>query len=464
MKMRQLPPFLLGMFCAVLLSAAPVTFEVTVRNPTDAELSLDLRKTTDAEYPTTYRMPLRDGVATFELDVPFAQIMRLRYAGQEIPFHVAPTDKPRFSFDGNDPLGTVKFAMAKNNAVVGYFQKFVPKLTQQIRAGHLTAELAAERYDAALTGDYETYEKSVSSAASAATKYLNGQRNALPQSVYVYLAEDLRNRAAAEKLAYLAANPYAPDADRVQRRLGSSVNGFGNLDHPTYRNYLRTYAIYSVQPAANESDLSAAQRMYDQAGATLDGAAEAYLRAEILLNYFYTSGDATLAERNFPAFAEAHRQSPQIRRVIDGYEGQLNTLDPSGAPDIEMLRADNQFVEKLSDYRGKVVYISFWASWCKPCIANFKKSEQLRRDLQDMGVELLNISIDSNEAAFRRGLDMITPVGTNTLALQLNQTKLDYNLVTIPAYFIIDRQGQFAYLSGGADRNIREEFRKIVNQ
>ena len=462
--MKPLLPFLVGLLYAVLLGAAPVTFEVTVRNPAAAELSIDLRKTAAAEHPTTYRMPLRDGVATFELDVPFAQIVRLRYANQEIPFHVAPTDAPRLNFDGADPLATVRFAMAKNNAVVGYFREFVPDRTQQIRAGHLTAELAADRYAAALTGDYEAYEKTVSAAASAATKYLNGQRNALPQSVYVYLAEDLRNRAAAEKLAYLAANPYAPDADRVKRRLGTSANGYGNLNHPSYRNYLRTYAIYSVQPAANKSELSAAQRMYDNTGAALDGAAEAYLRAEILLHYFYTSGDVTLAERNFPAFAEVHRQRPEVKRVIDGYEGQLNTLDPAGAPDIEMLRADNQLVEKLSDYRGRVVYISFWASWCKPCVANFKKSESLRRDLQEMGVELLNISIDSDEAAFRRGLDLITPVGTNTLALQLNQTKLDYNLVTIPAYFIIDREGQFAYLSGGANRNLREEFRKLVER
>ena len=153
-----------------------------------------------------------------------------------------------------------------------------------------------------------------------------------------------------------------------------------------------------------------------------------------------------------------------MRRVIEGYEGQLNTYDPSGAPNIEMLRADNKFVENLSDYRGQVVYISFWASWCKPCIANFKKSEQLRNDLQAMGVVLLNVSIDEDEAAFQRGLDMITPVGVNTLALQLNQTKLDYNLVTIPAYFIIDRAGQFAYLSEGGSRNIREEFRKLVNR
>ena len=462
--MRRLQLLLLGvLFCAPLF-AANVLFEVSVRNATDAELSVEILKDKSDDYPVTYRMPLRDGKATFELDVPFAQIVRLRYNNQLIPMHVGAKDRPNLSFDANDPLGTVNFTNAKNNTVVGYYREFVPKLVQQVQAGHLTAELGSELYDLAQTADYPTYEAAVNKATSAATSYLNARRGSLSQSLYQYLAEDLRNRAAANKLGYLLANPYSTDPAAVVRRLGKSVNGYGDLSHPAYRNYLKTYALYSLQPEGNLSDARAAQNMYENVSEALRGKAQAYLLAEILLNYFYTSGDVSLAERNFPDFVETHRQSPQVRRVIEGYEGQLNTYDPSGAPNIEMLRADNKFVENLSDYRGQVVYISFWASWCKPCIANFKKSEQLRNDLQAMGVVLLNVSIDEDEAAFQRGLDMITPVGVNTLALQLNQTKLDYNLVTIPAYFIIDRAGQFAYLSEGGSRNIREEFRKLVNR
>jgi peroxiredoxin len=117
----------------------------------------------------------------------------------------------------------------------------------------------------------------------------------------------------------------------------------------------------------------------------------------------------------------------------------------------------------LRDFKGKVVYISFWASWCSPCINGFKKYADLRQKLSDIGVVLLNVSIDKTETAWHQGLTTIPSLGIQTFAKQSKaQLMQEYELGSIPAYYIVNKKGNFAYLSSKPDRDIVEEFRKIV--
>ena len=454
---------------STLLLAEPVMITVQIDGPTDRQFGVEFRKDPADEYPTSYRIDLREGDrAQFELDLPYDQIVRILYAGETIPLHIARGDRPELRFSGSDPRGSVSFSgpnRAKNEAVLEYFNRFVPTDLHQNRVGYVYSETARSRYDQAQTQSAGDYKKTVAKTASEATHFLNGRRAVLPNALYMYLAEDMRFRTAADKFAYFLMHSYPSESEtqRAMKLHGSSANTFGDMTHPSYRNYLRTYAQYLSLPQATYNEGGAADRMMQRIPGNLSGEAGAFAQAEVLLGYFRTTGSTELADKFFMDYVEKNRQSAQVRRVIDGYEGNLNTMSPDGAPNIEMMRADNQVVN-LSDYQGRVVYISFWASWCKPCIANFKKSADLRQDLQDMGVVLLNVSIDSDEPAFRRGLKLITPVGINALALDQNQTKRDYNLATIPAYYIIGKNGQFTYLSDGADRDIREEFRKLTQR
>ncbi len=135
---------------------------------------------------------------------------------------------------------------------------------------------------------------------------------------------------------------------------------------------------------------------------------------------------------------------------------------PKLAPDFAMTMEDGS-TKMLSDFRGEVIYISFWASWCGPCISNFKKYEAMRSQLSDIGITLLNVSIDETSEAWTTSMDKQQLSGVNALSTK-GDLYPDYQISSIPLYEIIGKNGYFKYLSDDMDRDIIEEFRSFLKE
>jgi len=130
--------------------------------------------------------------------------------------------------------------------------------------------------------------------------------------------------------------------------------------------------------------------------------------------------------------------------------GALDGRDPvvgSPAPDFALRNADGEVV-KLSDLRGKVVFVNFWATWCRPCKEELPDIEKLYEEKRDQGLEVVavNYQDDPDDArAFFDEFDLDVP-----MLLDRNGSVYDqYLLQGLPDSFFIDRAGNLAALHYG---------------
>lgn len=120
--------------------------------------------------------------------------------------------------------------------------------------------------------------------------------------------------------------------------------------------------------------------------------------------------------------------------------------------------------DRLSALQGEVVYISFWASWCGPCLRNFKKYEAIRSQLQSEGVILLNVNIDETEDLWLNALKVQEISGHNVRTTDIEGLQSDYQVYNIPLYEIVNRQGQLVYLPDDFNRSIIDSFRAWLGE
>lgn len=118
------------------------------------------------------------------------------------------------------------------------------------------------------------------------------------------------------------------------------------------------------------------------------------------------------------------------------------------APDFTLQGLDGKSIS-LSDFRGRVVILDFWANWCTPCRASMPRLESLRKRYQDKGLVMLGVSLDrSGEDAKRflaeNGYSELVAMWESLAASQA-VARL-YGIFGIPHTFVIDRQGIIRYV------------------
>jgi cytochrome c biogenesis protein CcmG/thiol:disulfide interchange protein DsbE len=97
----------------------------------------------------------------------------------------------------------------------------------------------------------------------------------------------------------------------------------------------------------------------------------------------------------------------------------------------------------LSDLRGKVVVLNFWASWCPPCLEETQSLNTLQQNIASKGGVVLGISVDEDKDAYEKFLAdnrVIFP----TYRDASKKTAADYGTSMFPETYLIDRQGRLA--------------------
>ncbi len=141
------------------------------------------------------------------------------------------------------------------------------------------------------------------------------------------------------------------------------------------------------------------------------------------------------------------------------------TTPPSGrtfvAPDFALPDLAGN-VKRLSDFRGKVVLLNFWATWCPPCRAEMPSMEILYQAYNDQGFELLAVSSDVQGAAIVQPFMEKYRLSFPTLLDMSGRVNGMYGVRSIPTSYVLDRQGRVVSREMGARNWSNAEARTLI--
>jgi thiol-disulfide isomerase/thioredoxin len=131
--------------------------------------------------------------------------------------------------------------------------------------------------------------------------------------------------------------------------------------------------------------------------------------------------------------------------------------EPSQAPDFRLTDFNGEKLT-LSQYKGKVVLLDFWASWCTPCRAEIPKFIEWQKKYSNDGFQVIGISMDDDEKAARKFVELLKPnypvaMGTPTVAESYG------GVLGLPANLVISRDGRIVARHIGVSdlKNLEQE-------
>jgi cytochrome c biogenesis protein CcmG/thiol:disulfide interchange protein DsbE len=133
-------------------------------------------------------------------------------------------------------------------------------------------------------------------------------------------------------------------------------------------------------------------------------------------------------------------------------------------PNVEVYTAEGGAV-RLADYKGRVVLIDFWASWCPPCKTSFPALDALYREYRDRGVEVLAVNLDERRRDAQSFLDA-HPHRLTVLYDPKGVSPQAFGVKGMPSSFLVDRAGNIRFThmgySGDVDGRYRQEIAQLL--
>ena len=115
----------------------------------------------------------------------------------------------------------------------------------------------------------------------------------------------------------------------------------------------------------------------------------------------------------------------------------------------------------LADYRGKVVLVNFWATWCEPCREEMPSMERLRVSLAERPFAVLAVNLAEPESRIAKFLDTV-PVGFPILLDRDTKTTRAWQAKVLPATYIVGPDGAIRYRHVGALDWSKPQVRKLI--
>jgi thiol-disulfide isomerase/thioredoxin len=144
-----------------------------------------------------------------------------------------------------------------------------------------------------------------------------------------------------------------------------------------------------------------------------------------------------------------------------------HAVNPSGpAPQFQLQSMAGKSVD-LSQYKGQVVMINFWASWCGPCRTEMPILEKLSTKYKPMGFAMIGVNVEPDSKVAADWLK-VTPVTFPILFDTRSEVSKLYSVSSMPSTVIVDRKGNLRWkhvgYKAGDENEYLDQIRALVRE
>ena len=145
------------------------------------------------------------------------------------------------------------------------------------------------------------------------------------------------------------------------------------------------------------------------------------------------------AQKSFLRLFALSLMSLLVAALMGGCSKEQTWKTGTRAPEISVLDLNEQTV-KLSDFKGQVVIVRFWATGCKACVAGMPVLDEFSKPYRDKGLTVLAVNMGNSKPlvqAFAKGLKLTYPVFQDPALIAAKK----YGVRAVPSTYFIDRKG-----------------------
>jgi peroxiredoxin len=146
-----------------------------------------------------------------------------------------------------------------------------------------------------------------------------------------------------------------------------------------------------------------------------------------------------------------------------GYAGNVLAETAQGAAPDFTLKSQKNGNLKLSELRGKVVLINFWASWCGPCRLEMPVLDELYRHYRSLDFTILGVNVEQNSDDAESLLKDV-PVSFPILFDTKNKISKLYDVKGMPSTVLVDRDGNIRYVHMGYQPGVEAEYQTRIRE